>query len=85
MVRSPLLRVCVLLPVIGCGCALTDTGRNWLTGVRSDQTEPDLGEDKWAFVGKEGRGGRPTEKADWFDKYLSSPQAREINRNFNIE
>jgi len=60
-------------------------GRNWLTGQRDDQTEPELSDDKWGFVGKEARGDYPREQADWFDRYLTSEKARNINRNFGID
>ena len=67
------------------GCALTDPGRNWFTGKRSDQSEPDLEDDDWALNGKEGESLRPKESADFFDKYLTSDKAQQINRNFGIE
>jgi hypothetical protein len=71
--------------VLLSGCAMMDSGRNWLTGKRNDQSEPDLAEDKWAFVGKEGRGSRRMEKEDPLDRLLWSPQARDINRNVGFE
>lgn len=72
------------LVAFSSGCAMMDTGRNWLTGQRHDQSEPPA-EDKWAFVGKEARGNYPKEQADWFERYLWSEKARDINRNFGVE
>jgi hypothetical protein len=75
----------LLLPVLASGCAMMDSGRNWWTGKRTDQSEPELSEDTWAFVGKEARGARPREQADWFERYLWSEKARDINRNFGFD
>lgn len=52
---------------------------------QDDPNNPDMRQDKWGFVGKEGRGNRQMEKEDPLDKLLWSKQARDINRNMGIE
>lgn len=46
---------------------------------------PEGTEDKWAIVGREGRGSRKMEKEDPLDRFLMSDKAREINRNVGFE
>lgn len=66
------------------GCAMMESTRNWLTGAQDEQSEPAV-EDKWASVGKEGRGNRKKEKEDPLDRFLMSDKARDINRNVGFE
>ena len=67
------------------GCAMMNGGKNWLTGKTAGDPEVDDVEDKWAFVGKEARGGRTSEKEDWLDRLMWSDQARQINRNLGYD
>ena len=85
--RAVLLSMCLMTVGWSSGCALMDSGRNWLTGKRSDQSEPalDKREDKWGSMAQEGRGGHPREKADWFEKYLMSEKDQDINKSFGVE
>ena len=87
MSRCPavLLWTGLTLIAFSSGCAMMDTGRNIISGRRNDQSEPAVTEDKWAFVGKEARGNYPKENADWFEKWLWSEKARDINRNFGVQ
>ncbi len=87
MPRSPfvMLWTGLTLLALSSGCALLDTGRNWISGQRNDQSEPEISEDKWAYVGKEARGNFPKEDADWFEKHVWSEKARDINRNFGVQ
>lgn len=85
-------RVCLLSASLSgavwfSGCAMMNGGPSWLTGKNSDQSEPEIEavEDKWSFVGKEGRGGRVADKTDWLDRVLWSDKARDINRNLGFE
>jgi hypothetical protein len=74
-----------LLPILATGCALMDTGRNWWTGKRTDQSEPELTDDKWTTIGREMRSHRRADKEDPLDRLLWSEKAREINRNVGFE
>ncbi len=67
------------------GCAMMNSGKNWFTGKSADDPSVEDVEDKWAFVGKEGRGGRTVEKGDWLDQVLWSEKAQQINRNLGYE
>jgi hypothetical protein len=79
-----LLSACLAALWFSSGCAMMDGGRNWLTGKRTDQSEPEV-EDTWAFVGKEARGNRRMEQEDPLDRLLWSEKARDINRNMGFE
>ncbi len=78
-------KIIVCLGFMSSGCAMWDGGRNWLTGQRTDQSEPEVREDKWGYVGKEARGNMPREEADWFERYLWSEKARDINRSVGFD
>lgn len=67
------------------GCAMWDGSRNWFGGGLGGQSEPDVEADKWASVGQEARGNYPREKADWFERYVWSEKARDINRSLGFD
>jgi hypothetical protein len=58
----------------------------WLqSGDPEDENTAEY-QDKWASVGKEGRGSRPMEdEHDPFNKWLRSPKAAAIENNLGIK
>jgi hypothetical protein len=68
------------------GCSMM-TGKLPLTTDRPPkQSEPDLGEDKWSHVGKEGRGHRPLDdERDPLKPLIMSEEARQIERNLGYK
>jgi hypothetical protein len=80
-----------MVALSGCS-SLNLTSRKLPNSVRDNQWEPkaetdDPAEnDKWAFVGKEGRGSRPLDdEHDPFKNLLMSPEARQIERNLGYK
>ena len=88
-----LAAVSLLLPIVA-GCQLTEHGRTVTrqtlrtfklrpNDYRDTSTEE---EDKWSFVGKEGRGDRPLDdEGDPWKKFLLTRKARDIERNLGIK
>lgn len=76
---------CLLAMLFTSGCTLLDGGKNWLTGKRTDQTEPELTDEKWMTAGREARASRPAVKEDLIDRWMWSDKAREINRNVGFD
>lgn len=75
--------VCVLA-VGSIGCNAFNRTTSWGSGP-PPQSEPDL-EDKWAYVGKEGRGGRAiTKENDPLKPLIMSEQARQIERSLGYD
>ena len=67
------------------GCAVFNKSGGWGDGP-PPQSEPDVEDDKWGFVGKQGRGTRPLEdENDPLKPFLMSPQARDIERNLGYK
>ena len=53
---------------------------------KNDQWEPDVEEDKWASVGKQGRGNRQLEdERDPLKEMLMSKEAQDIERNLGYK
>ncbi len=72
------------LLVVATGCATFTKTTGWGDGP-PPQSEPDL-DDKWEFVGKEGRGPRPLDdEQDPLKPFLMSPTARSIERNLGYK
>lgn len=66
------------------GCTLMNATFPWL--ARKEQWEPEEVEDKWSFVGREGRGNRALEdEHDPLKPFLMSPQAQAIERNMGYK
>ena len=78
------MSMCLSATLFSSGCAMLNNVKNVLTG-QTDPSDPNVAEDKWAFVGKEGRGNRKMEKEDPLDRLLWSQQARDINRNTGFQ
>lgn len=79
--------VSACLAGVSAGCA-TFGGGGTLTGGPPKQSEPavDGPEDKWNFVGKEGRGSRKLEdEHDPLKPLLMSPEAQAIERNLGFK
>lgn len=72
------LAACLMLTLSGCAMW------NKLNGI-GDQSEPEISGDKWEGVGKEARSGYPREEADWFERYVWSEKARDINRSLGYD
>ncbi|MBI1347855.1 hypothetical protein GC163_16385 [bacterium] len=70
------------------GCQTFNKSANW-DGSPPKQSEPDLEDeepDKWASVGKEGRGNRALEdENDPLKPLLMSKKARDIERNLGYK
>lgn len=79
--------MCVCLLGICSGCQTFGKSANW-EGGPPKQSEPDVDEepDKWAMVGKEGRGSRALEdENDPLKPLLMSKKARDIERNLGYK
>lgn len=73
-----------VLAIGSIGCNAFNKTASWGDGP-PPQSEPDV-EDKWEFVGKEGRGGRAvTKENDPLKPLLMSDQARQIERNLGYD
>jgi hypothetical protein len=68
------------------GCSMMG-GKLPLMGDKPpSQSEPDTVDDKWAFVGKEGRGHRPLDdEHDPFKPYIMSKEAQNIERSLGYK
>ena len=82
----------VLLPllVLTCsllqGCASVGIKNGIPYFSKQDQFEPVIEEDKWASVGKQGRGNRPLEdERDPIKGMLMSKEAQDIERNLGYK
>ena len=77
------------LALVGCclpGCASIGIKNGIPYFSKQDQFEPDVEEDKWSKVGKEGRGNRKLEdEHDPFKKMLMSKEAQDIERNLGYQ
>ncbi len=72
---------------VSVGCSTFGKGGNW-AGDPPKQSEPavDGTDDKWNFVGKEGRGSRKlVDEHDPFKPLIMSPEARAIERNLGFK
>lgn len=53
---------------------------------KQEQWEPEETEDKWSYVGKQGRGSRQLEdENDPLKKVLMSKEAQDIERNLGVQ
>jgi hypothetical protein len=84
--RTSSLAVLIAALVASTGCTMMK-GKLPLAGDKPpSQSEPDMVEDKWAFVGKEGRGHRPLEdEHDPFKPYIMSKEAQNIERSLGYK
>lgn len=77
------------LALLGCwlpGCASIGIKNGIPYFSKQDQFDPDEEADKWASVGKEGRGNRKLEdERDPFKKMLMSKEAQDIERNLGYQ
>lgn len=85
MTRFRALSLCVGLGLLA-GCTMLGN-RVPLVGDRPPpQSEPDTGDDKWAYVGREARGHRPLDdERDPLKPLLMSDEARQIERNLGYK
>lgn len=88
--------VCVPALLLTAGCAaiidpITELNRETMRAFKPKPFDSDWsGEeeiDQWASVGEEARGDRPKESDPdaWWQKYVMSSKARNIERNLGIE
>ncbi|WP_339735707.1 hypothetical protein [uncultured Gimesia sp.] len=88
--------VCVPACFLTTGCAaimdpITELNRETMRAFKPKPFDSDWsGEeeiDQWASVGEEARGDRPMESDPdaWWQKYVMSSKARNIERNLGIE
>ena len=84
-----------VLAAASTGCALLNSGRNAFSETaRLVRPKPydtpmnhDEDDDKWGFVGDEGRADQPRERDPdrWWQNLIMSQEARNIERNLGID
>jgi hypothetical protein len=88
MLRRQKLLLCLLaftgIALPGCSSIGIRNGIPYFS--KHDQWEPEVEEDKWASVGKMGRGNRQLEdERDPLKKVLMSKEAQDIERNLGYQ
>lgn len=91
------MRLLLLTLAVGAvlpgGCTMFESTREWARSFYTSGTRgyPDTTEnpdEEWVHAArKEGRGNRPIERdpTDFVGRWLQSPKARDIERNFNVD
>ena len=88
MLRRPVLNLWLFALALGLlpGCASVGIKNGIPYFSKHEQWEPEVEDDKWASVGKIGRGTRPLEdERDPLKSVLMSKEAQDIERNLGYK